>query len=212
MICRLGVDSAPVRRSRQDGIIKFMARDYAKKSAPKKRTRNATRRKKQGFPTAAVLVVGMIVGGFVAFLAYLKFIPQTGNTAIEPKQTVQPTTKPQPKPQPKVEEVPKYTFHDILEDKEVVIPEEELQRPENKVSMQYVMPCAAFGDVKNADALKAKIAFLGFESKILPIDTKSRRLYRVQLGPFSSKRQAESIRHRLQENDINDCKIWGKKL
>ncbi|NVJ49867.1 MAG: SPOR domain-containing protein [Gammaproteobacteria bacterium] len=193
-----------------------MARDYAKKRAPKSRNRNATRRKKQGFPTAAVLIVGMIVGGFVAFLFYLKFIPRdeavTTPTVATKTTNKKPDTKSEPSTSREVKEVPKYTFHDILEDKEVVIPEEELQRPENKVSMQYVMPCAAFGDVKNADALKAKIAFLGFESKIVPIDTSSRRLFRVQLGPFSSKRQAESIRHRLQENDINDCKIWGKKL
>lgn len=189
-----------------------MARDYAKKSAPKKRKRNATRRKKQGFPTAAVLIVGMLVGGFIAFLAYLKWLPQqTGAIAVvESPKAEKPQNKPEP--EPKTTQVPKYTFHDILEDKEVVIPEDELTRPENKVSLQYVMPCAAFGDSNNADAMKAKIALLGFESKIIPIKWKEKQLYRVQLGPYASKRQAESIRHRLQRNDINDCKIWGKKL
>lgn len=190
-----------------------MARDYAKKSAPKKRKRNATRRKKQGFPTAAVLIVGMLVGGFIAFLAYLKWLPQQSNSpaVVETTQSKKPETEPS-KADPKTPQVPKYTFHDILEDKEVVIPEDELTRPENKVSLQYVMPCAAFGDSTNADALKAKIALLGFESKIIPIKWKEKQLYRVQLGPYASKRQAESIRHRLQRNDINDCKIWGKKL
>ncbi len=190
-----------------------MSRDYAKKKAPvKKRKQNATRRNKQGFPTAAVLIVGMVLGGFVAFLAYLKWLPAQ-------KQVTQVATKAEPKKDtPKVEqerklpEVPKYTFHDILEEKEVVIPEEELQKPESQVSMQYLMPCGSFRNNDVAEALKAKIAFLGFETKIMPIDTQSGRWYRVQLGPFASKRHAEKIRHRLQENDINDCKIWGQKL
>ncbi|WP_144392972.1 SPOR domain-containing protein [Pleionea sediminis] len=193
-----------------------MARDYAKKSAPKKRKRNATRRKKQGFPTAAVLVVGMLVGGFVAFLIYLKWIPQPDGSKVAAQNKVSSEQVTEKAADRKVEtpktEVPKYTFHDILEKKEVVIPEEELARPENKISMQYVMPCAAFSDSNNADALKAKVALLGFESKIVPVKWNDKQLYRVQLGPFASKREAESIRHRLQRNDINDCKIWGKKL
>ncbi len=189
-----------------------MARDYAKKTKAKSRKgASATRRKKTGFPTAAVLIVGMIVGGFIAFLAYLKFIPNG-----EKPQLTTEIKKPEPKkpePAPKQEpEVPKYTFYDLLEDKEVIIPEDELKRPENKVSMQYIMPCASFSQQENADALKAKIALLGFESKIEPVTWNNKQLYRVQLGPFASKRQAESIRHRLQENDINDCKIWGRKL
>lgn len=189
-----------------------MARDYAKKPKAKPRKRaNATRRKKTGFPTAAVLFVGMIVGGFIAFLAYLKFLPHGEKQSVvtEVKKTAPMQNKPVEKKEP---EVPKYTFYDLLEDKEVVIPEDELKRPENKVSMQYIMPCASFGQQENADALKAKIALLGFESKIEPVKWNNKQLYRVQLGPFASKRQAESIRHRLQENDINDCKIWGRKL
>ncbi|NVJ58979.1 MAG: SPOR domain-containing protein [Gammaproteobacteria bacterium] len=187
-----------------------MPRDYAKRSSNKPKRRNATRRKKQGFPTAAVLVVGMILGGFVGFLVYLKWIPAKSNPTPKTVVTKENQTKsPEKIEQPKV---PKYTFHDILEDKEVVIPEEDLKRPENIVSMEYLMPCGSFRNNDIADALKAKIAFLGYESSILPVDAESGRWYRVQLGPFASKRQAESIRHRLQENDINDCKIWGKKL
>jgi cell division protein FtsN len=200
-----------------------MARDYAKKTkAPTRRKASATRRKKSGFPTLAVLIVGMLVGGFVAFLAYLKFLPSTASaSATEVTESRQPENNRQPdnrpsqntsEPEAKKPEVPKYTFYDLLEDKQVIIPEEELKRPENKVSMQYIMPCASFSQQENAEALKAKIALLGFESKIEPVKWKEKQLYRVQLGPFASKRQAESIRHRLQENDINDCKIWGRKL
>ena len=193
-----------------------MARDYAKKSNQKPaRKRNASRRKKQGFPTIAVLIVGILVGGFVGFLVYLKWLPsQPATQTVNKDNTVKEknTAKQTEQAQPKQPGVPKYTFHDLLEDKEVIIPEDELKRSDKKISMQYIMPCGSFRNNEHADALKAKIAFLGFESKIHPVDANSGRWYRVQLGPYASKRQAESIRHRLQENDVNDCKIWGKKL
>jgi cell division protein FtsN len=204
-----------------DKMNKIMARDYAKKpKSPARKRANATRRKKTGFPTVAVLMVGMIVGGFIAFLAYLKFLPSSEQSKVTTTASAKDTGKNTGKkaeesktspPQPETK-VPKYTFYDLLEDKQVIIPEEELKRPENTVSMQYIMPCASFTQQENAEALKAKIALLGFESKIQPVKWNDKQLYRVQLGPFASKRQAESIRHRLQENDINDCKIWGRKL
>ncbi len=183
-----------------------MGRDYAKPTP--KRKRGATKRSQRSFPTAVLFIVGSIVLGFTGFLYYLKSDSTPSTTANTEKTATQKLAE----PTIKEPEVPKYTFHDYLNEKQVVIPEEELKSKEAQVSMHYTMPCGSFRSNEMADSLRAKIAFLGYESKVVPVDAESGRWYRVQLGPYVSKRKAESIRHRLQENDINDCKIWGQKL
>lgn len=74
------------------------------------------------------------------------------------------------------------------------------------------MPCGSFREISRAEELEAQVALAGYSSKINKVTVKSGVWYRVELGPFSSKRKAESIRHRLQDNGMNYCKIWPKKI
>lgn len=71
----------------------------------------------------------------------------------------------------------------------------------------YSMPCGSFREVERAERLKAQIALQGLESRIIPSDNENGRWYRVVLGPYQSKRNAQKDVHQLRSGGINGCKI-----
>lgn len=73
---------------------------------------------------------------------------------------------------------------------------------------EYIMQCGSFRTSARAEELKAKIAFQGFESRIIASDGSNGRWYRVVLGPYERKRKAEKDRHQLRRGNVNGCKIW----
>ncbi|NIV35925.1 MAG: SPOR domain-containing protein, partial [Anaerolineae bacterium] len=52
------------------------------------------------------------------------------------------------------------------------------------------------------DGLKARLALLGFEADIQVVESGGETWHRVRLGPYDSYRSANSIRNRLQRNEI----------
>ncbi len=197
-----------------------MAKDYAKKK--KGRSKSGARRgNDSSVSKSLVSFVMLLVIGLVALLVYLKwYMPEknTGQPAVKvttPKSNSKPAKKSDSDKDSKDTEeadIPFYKTHEEIVNKKVEIPIEDLKLPENANRYVYLMPCGSFRDSARAEELKAQIAFVGYESKINQVDVESGTWYRVELGPFSSKRKAESIRHRLQDNGHNYCKIWPKKV
>lgn len=72
----------------------------------------------------------------------------------------------------------------------------------------FIMQCGSFRTQKRAEELKAKIAFQGLESRVLTSNGRNGLWYRVVLGPYERKRNAERHRHQLRKGNINGCKIW----
>jgi len=110
------------------------------------------------------------------------------------------------------EEIPFYLTHEEMLNKTVEIPIEDLKLSNDEHKYVYTMPCGSFRQNQRAEELKAKIAMTGYKSTINEVKAKSGVWHRVALGPFKSKRKAESIRHRLQDNAINYCKIYRKQV
>ena len=77
-----------------------------------------------------------------------------------------------------------------------------------KSDKEYIMQCGSFRTDERAQELKAKLALQGFESRIIASDGVNGRWYRVVLGPYLSKRNAEKDRHQMRRGNINGCKIW----
>ena len=71
---------------------------------------------------------------------------------------------------------------------------------------EYIMQCGSFRSMDSAEELKARLAFQGFESRI--VVSNGGAWHRVVLGPYTSKREAERDRHDLRRADIQRCKIW----
>ncbi|MGP1954998.1 MAG: SPOR domain-containing protein [Arsenophonus sp. NC-TX2-MAG3] len=75
----------------------------------------------------------------------------------------------------------------------------QIQKPTN-VQQKIVVQCSSFKNLKKAESVKANMAFLGLESRI--ISTKG--WHRVVLGPYNQE-TAEKIRDRAKSIGISGC-------
>ncbi|MFT5758003.1 MAG: cell division protein FtsN [Alteromonadaceae bacterium] len=118
-------------------------------------------------------------------------------------KSISPSTKATTLPTPPKE---KWAYRKELTEKKVEVGEYEV-----KNKGPYKMQCGSFRTRKQAEVLKANIAFSGFSSQIGESKGKNGTHYKVFLGPYSKKRQAEKDKHKLRKNNINFCEIWGWK-
>lgn len=73
--------------------------------------------------------------------------------------------------------------------------------------MQYQLQCASFRQESQANEMKAVIAFQGLEAQVRQVEGTTGVWYKVALGPYERKRDAERKRHTLQNAGINGCQI-----
>jgi cell division protein FtsN len=67
----------------------------------------------------------------------------------------------------------------------------------------YWLQAGAFSDEKEADALRAKIAFTGLEASVKPVAIPDKgTLFRVRLGPYQSIDDANRIKATLSQNGV----------
>jgi len=67
----------------------------------------------------------------------------------------------------------------------------------------YWLQAGAFAEEKEADNLKAKIAFTGLEATVRPVSIPDKgTLYRVRLGPYQSLDDANRIKGALSQNGV----------
>jgi len=109
----------------------------------------------------------------------------------------------------KVAELPeppeeKWTYVDDLKSKQVEVGEYEV-----KQNGPYKMQCGSFKTRKQAESLKAKIAFTGLVAQVSKSVGTTATWYKVYLGPYAKKRTAEKDKHKLKNNSVHGCKIWG---
>lgn len=123
-------------------------------------------------------------------------IAETAEPIVPPKKD--PNALP---PQPKEE----WTYLNELENKhvEVDIPDVVASR----TPQQYQLQCASFRQESQANQMKAVIAFQGLEAQVRQIEGTTGIWYKVALGPYERKRDAERKRHTLQNAGINGCQI-----
>ena len=67
----------------------------------------------------------------------------------------------------------------------------------------YWLQAGAFAEEKDADNLKAKIAFTGLEATVKPAEVPGKgTLHRVRLGPYQSLEDANRIKATLSQNGV----------
>lgn len=176
-------------------------KDYVRRGrSPKKPTpkKTASRRK----PWRSGLLAVILVSAFGYGLYLLSKDPEPPQpVVVQPK----PVTKPKPTdviPPPPEE---KWDYVDSLPKREV-----EVVAKEQKVSdIPYIMQCGAYKTMQQAEARKLDIAFQGLSSKIRKKEDSS--WYRIVLGPYKFKRDAERDKHKLQRAKIEPCAIWKEQ-
>jgi len=113
----------------------------------------------------------------------------------------------------------KFDFPTILEERQVIkIPEKEYEETisndnENSSHTIYILQIGSFKNFKSADALEAKLAFLGLSAYIQKKDIIGKGIsYRVFVGPFENKKELEKIKIMLSENDVNSVISVQQKI
>ena len=175
----------------------YISRSSKKKSNPYKKN---AKQAPTGIPVKVkVLALVMIaaIAGFGYFLWQLKDVEPTVLPA-KPQSKASSTTK--------LPEPPKEKWQYI----------EQLQGPKEVEGGEYEvvdkgpykMQCGSFRTIKQAEQLKANIAFTGLIAQISRSEGKNGVYYKVFLGPYQKKREAERDKHKLKRNNVNYCQIW----
>jgi cell division protein FtsN len=68
---------------------------------------------------------------------------------------------------------------------------------------RYLLQAGAFRSPDEADAMHAKLALLGLDARVFPIEQGSGTLYRVRVGPYGQLDDINRIRKDLAENGID---------
>ena len=75
--------------------------------------------------------------------------------------------------------------------------------PSKSPNETLYLQAGAFQSESDADAMKAKIAFAGFEASVKPVNVAGKgTLYRVRLGPYRSQDEVNRIKQVLSQNGI----------
>ncbi len=67
----------------------------------------------------------------------------------------------------------------------------------------YQLQVGAFKELSKADAMKARLAFLGVESNIQVIRNNNQQMYRVRVGPSTDQKKMEQVKAQLKAQNIN---------
>lgn len=178
-------------------------KDYVKRGAGQRR-RSVPQKtlKSKGLPIRSGLVAIVVVCLFGYGLTLLGQDPEPQDQPIvksQPTQVVKPKPQQESLPPPPTQE---WDYEKMLPSKEVEVTAKELEVS----NIPYVMQCGAYKTLEQAEERKANIAFQGLTSNVRKKADSS--WYRVVLGPYTFKRDAERDKHTLQRAKIEPCAIW----
>lgn len=144
-------------------------------------------------------------------------VPRANPAATAPRDP-EPAIAPAPKPaaeKPK----PRYDFYTLLRERETQVSDKELAEKVKAESSQpaatpsttqsapserYLLQAGAFRDMRDADAVKARIALAGLQARVETADVNGAAIYRVRLGPYATARELEEAKRQLAQNGVPD--------
>ncbi|MDN3516756.1 SPOR domain-containing protein [Aquisalimonas lutea] len=183
-------------------------------------------------PGAWVLFLsGLIPGLFVALLVHLHHANDGGLTGVtpagqageQPRETGDRGGR---------DDQPRFEFYELLSEMEVVVPEESEGggggTPEAAGAMpeattapeptdapaeagtpgddgaRYMVQAGSFRTHEDADRLKARLALIGVQAEIQSVEVDGGETWhRVRVGPFADRERVDSVRDRLQDEDVD---------
>lgn len=74
--------------------------------------------------------------------------------------------------------------------------------PDAQGDASYLLQAGAFRSSSEAESMKARLALIGFEARVLDAQVNGQTLYRVRVGPYSQLDSMNRARARLAENGI----------
>ena len=195
--------------------------------ATRRNTRKQSSKQGGSMPWGPMLI-SFAVGVFVMFLLHLK-----ENVPADQQQAK--TTQQQPK---KSSVEPTFDFYTLLPETEVVVekpktianqpqkpivsspPEEISAAPEQTQqaaaeppadAVSYMIQVGSFKKLEDADGFRARLAFLGIESKVQTVTIDNTDTWhRVQVGPVVGRSKADALQKQLRDNDIDSLLLRAK--
>lgn len=142
---------------------------------------------------------------------YLVWLVQ-GSTPTRPAAEVAPPAEPPavdpPRTSTEPDERSRFAFYTMLPEMEIHtdngLADEPSAPPAEARSGPFVLQVGSFRRMDEADNLRARLALLGVEATIQPVVIRDRDIwYRVRVGPYTSARELDRTRARLQRHDID---------
>ena len=182
----------------------------------KKTTRKKTKRKVAGRSTAKrkipgwiIMLSGMLIGLLFAVFVYINgWVPkpelETNIPVAHEKKTKNSSTIEDKSADLSIEPKNNFDFYETLQDMEVVIDEKDITQAQNRQPKSFVIQLGAFRNIKDAEALKAQVAFIGYTAEIQNVtDVNQVQWHRVRLGPYDSGRKADVVKRKIESNGFN---------
>lgn len=172
---------------------------------------------KRGVPAWIWLLAGILLGlGLAVFVLVregrdLRLTPTPNPGAQAPRESEAPVAQQAETPR---ETRPKYDFYTVLAEREVQIPDNELAAQAQReaaaaapaaTEQRYLLQAGAFGDARDAEAVKARLALIGLVARVETGQVNGKAVHRVRLGPYASARELEAAKRQLAENGIGDA-------
>jgi cell division protein FtsN len=191
----------------------------------KRSSKNQARRNGGGIPGWVWLAVGLLGGLAIAAALFMgdrwkgvdSLLPKPNPEARAPARPEEPVAQDAPAPAPRK---PKYEFYDVLRDREVVIPDAELnaqaeveaQKPADVPAVpadgvRYLIQAGAFRSLADADAVKARIALTGELARVESAQIEGGTIYRVRLGPYPNAGALAAAKQALASHGIDAVAI-----
>jgi cell division protein FtsN len=76
----------------------------------------------------------------------------------------------------------------------------------------YFVQAGAYGRPDEAEQQKARLAMMGLDAKIIEREQSGRMLYRVRVGPFEKRDQAEGVKSQIDGAGIESVLVRVQKL
>ncbi|MCO5094049.1 MAG: SPOR domain-containing protein [Xanthomonadaceae bacterium] len=190
----------------------------------------ATRRKSQArrggerrVPIWIWLLGGMLIG--LGLSAALLIYDRDGRlSGPRPNPAAQAPREPEapiaPAPRAQAEkQKPRYDFYTLLRERETQVSDKELAEkvraetirpaapapvPALAARERYLLQAGAFRDVRDADAVKARIALAGLQARVETANVNGAPVHRVRLGPYATASELEAAKRQLAENGVPD--------
>ncbi len=174
-------------------------------------------RSQNGWPGWVWACIGLLVGVALASLVFLGgHAPELRNrNAPTPNPDASVTAPSDPGIADKNKPDKDYDFYSVLPEMEVVIPDSELSakaRQEGKQPVgndttpsvgSYLLQAGSFPDSADAEAVKARLALMGFVANVQAVTINGKTWNRVRLGPYHSAASLETAKQKLAAKGIN---------
>ena len=71
----------------------------------------------------------------------------------------------------------------------------------------YFIQAGAFRTPEDAEQQRAKLSLMGFQAKVTEREQSGRTVYRVRLGPFDKKDEADKVKEKLDGNSVETALV-----